>query len=81
MALISGRPANDDMIEGYRDGMDLTAPEPSANRSRSYRHGFANGRDDRSGKPRDSYHNLARVADEAMAADDAEALWPNEALR
>jgi hypothetical protein len=41
-----------EMVDGYRDGHDLDAPEPSQNRSRSYRHGFANGRDDRRGKPR-----------------------------
>ena len=65
------RPANDEMVEGYRDGFDLSAPEPSANRSHSYRHGFANGRDDRSGKPRASYHELMRLADLAMEKDDA----------
>jgi len=41
-------------------------PEPSANRSASYRHGFANGRDDRRGKPRDTYENICRQAEEAM---------------
>lgn len=44
MALVTGRPANDEMVQGYFDGLDLTSPQPSANRSRSYRHGFANGR-------------------------------------
>lgn len=43
--------ANDDMFEGYMDGFDPANPEPSANRSHSYRHGFVNGRADRAGKP------------------------------
>ena len=47
-----GRPANEEMIAGYVDGLDLSSPPPSDNRSHSYRHGFANGRDDLSKKPR-----------------------------
>jgi hypothetical protein len=38
------KPANEEMVQGYMDGYDLNAPEPSANRSYSYRHGFAVGR-------------------------------------
>ena len=68
---IIGRPANEEMIEGYLDGFDLNNPEPSANRSRSYRHGFANGRDDRRGKPRSSFQELVRQGDVAMALDEA----------
>ena len=68
---MSGRPANPDMVQGYIDGMDLDAPEPSENRSASYRHGFANGRDDRSGKPRASYADLVAAADAAMAKDES----------
>lgn len=60
-----------DMLEGYRDGRDLDCPEPSSNRSRSYIHGFKNGRDDRNGKPRASAAQLRAEADEAMAADEA----------
>ena len=67
----TNRPANDDMVEGYRDGLDPSTPEPSANRSHSYRHGFANGRDDRAGKPRASYAELLRMADQAMDLDGA----------
>lgn len=63
------RPANDEMVQGFMDGYDLSAPEPSANRSHSYRHGFANGRDDRSGKPRASHDELVRMADRAMEMD------------
>jgi hypothetical protein len=67
-----GRPATDEMVEGYVDGLDLDSPEPSANRSRSYRHGFANGRDDRRGKPRASADFIRRQADEAMISDEAQ---------
>lgn len=62
-------PANNEMVEGFRDGYDLSAPEPSSNRSHSYRHWFANGRDDRAGKPRASYDELIRMADLAMELD------------
>ena len=61
--------ANADMIEGYMDGLDLESPEPSGNRSRSYTHGFFNGRDDRRGKPRASHDWLVAAAEEAMLAD------------
>jgi hypothetical protein len=62
-------PANSEMIEGYMDGLDLSSPEPSDNRSHSYRHGFANGRDDRRGKPRATYAELIQWAEEAIEAD------------
>jgi hypothetical protein len=39
----------DEMVEGYLDGRKADNPEPSSNRSLSYRHGFANGRDDLAG--------------------------------
>jgi len=68
------RSANEDMIRGFLDGYDLSAPEPSANRSASYRHGFANGRDDRAGQPRAGASALREMADEAIAADDVNAL-------
>lgn len=66
------RPANDDMIEGFRDGYDLSAPEPSANRSASYRHGFMVGRLDKTPSDWGKYaaNELRRMADEAMEADD-----------
>jgi hypothetical protein len=38
--------AEGEMVQGFMDGYDRDAPEPSENRSRSYRHGFANGRRD-----------------------------------
>ena len=43
--------AQDEMVEGYLDGRDPDNPEPSANRSAAYRHGFQSGRDDLSRKP------------------------------
>lgn len=64
------KPANTDMVEGFRDGYDLTAPEPSANRSASYRHGFMCGRIDKGKTASPSYGNLSRMADEAMEADE-----------
>lgn len=60
---------NQEMLDGYRDGLDLSSPEPSDNRSLSYRHGFANGRDDRQGEPRAIAAELRQQADEAMEAD------------
>lgn len=63
-------PANDEMVEGYMDGFDPETPEPSANRSHSYRHGFANGRADREGRIAFiSRFEASRCADEAMQKD------------
>ena len=67
---ITGKPANQEMVDGYMDGLDLSSPEPSDNRSQSYRHGFANGRDDRRGKPRDTFAAILAQADAAMEADE-----------
>ncbi len=58
--------AEAEMCEGYFDGRDLSSPEPSANRTFCYRHGFANGRDDTIGTPRawaDEIRHLAREAE------------------
>ena len=66
------RQANAEMIDGFRDGYDLSAPEPSANRSASYRHGFMCGRNDKHPGPLRagySYDELVRMANEAMDAD------------
>lgn len=70
------REANEEMIEGYLDGFEPSSPEPSDNRSRSYRHGFANGRDDLSRKPRSSYSALLQAAAEAMEADANDRIVP-----
>ncbi len=61
--------ANAEMVDGFMDGYDLSLPEPSDNRSASYRHGFANGRADRAGAPRASAHTLRQWAVDAMNAD------------
>lgn len=61
--------ANQDMIDGYRDGRDPHNPEPSGNRSRSYRHGFANGRDDLNHTPRASAEWLRQEADRCIIVD------------
>jgi hypothetical protein len=67
---MSDIPANDEMLLGYREGFDLDIPEPSENRSASYRHGFANGRADKTGKSRGmSFEELIRQADLAMLSD------------
>lgn len=66
------RPSNADMVEGFCDGYDLTAPEPSSNRSNSYRHGFMVGRIDKTPAAwgKHSADELRRLADEAMEADE-----------
>lgn len=62
--------ANDEMVEGYLDGFDPSSPEPSDNRSHSYRHGFANGRADREGRCAfASLEQAGRFGDEAMQKD------------
>lgn len=63
--------ANDDMIEGYRDGLsDDRVDYPStSNRSASYRHGWLNGRDDRLSKPRDFVFNIRADAETAIQQD------------
>lgn len=58
-----------DMVLGYRDGADLNAPIPGANRSWSYRHGFANARDDAARSPRASADELRKRADSCVFAD------------
>ena len=41
----------EEMVDGYRDGFSTDSLEPGENRSASYLHGFANGRDDLMGIP------------------------------
>jgi hypothetical protein len=73
--MMTERPANDEMVQGYREGFDLDAPSPSANRSHSYRHGFKNGRADKMGKSRGlTCKELSDAADLAMYLDDQDAL-------
>jgi len=43
--------ADNERLAGLLDGGDPDAPEPSENRSHSYRHGFACARADARGEP------------------------------
>jgi hypothetical protein len=65
-----------EMVEGYRDRGNPDNPEPSDNRSASYRHGFANGRDDTSGSPRATAQMLRLMAENAIKDDVANAVVP-----
>lgn len=58
-----------EMMEGYLDGFRPNSPDPSTNRSRSYRHGFANGRDDRARNPRTIAAVLRVLAEKAIDED------------
>jgi hypothetical protein len=40
-----------EFADGYRDGRDRNAPDPSGNRSEAYRHSFAVGRAELAGAP------------------------------
>jgi hypothetical protein len=66
--------AEREMLEGYFDGRDPACPMPSSNRSHSYHHGFANGRDDLRGQPRDTAANLREMADAAIRSDMGETI-------
>ncbi len=55
--------AQDEMVEGYMDGLDASNPEPSTNRSAAYRHGFQSGRDDLTLKPSAPYKQRVAEAD------------------
>lgn len=57
-----------EMLEGYWDGL-RGEPEPGANRSHSYRHGWKNGRDDRNKSPRSQTSYICEEANKARAAD------------
>lgn len=68
--------AEREMTEGYRDGFEPGTPEPSDNRSLSYRHGFRNGRADRNYAERTHQvdnrgyaDDLRRIAEECILAD------------
>lgn len=62
-------PANAEMIEGFMDGYDLSNPEPSENRSHSYRHGFRSGRADKGFSRKESYGQVLAMAKDAMRKD------------
>lgn len=59
----------DEMVMGYRDGRNPECPEPSSNRSKSYIHGFKNGRDDLGRSPRASPSILRCEANLAIQDD------------
>lgn len=59
----------DEMLEGYLDGFRADSPEPSGNRSKSYCHGFRNGRDDLARNPRTTADYLRQQAEEAIKMD------------
>lgn len=63
-------PANKEMVEGFVDGYDLSNPEPSGNRSRSYRHGFRSGRADKGFPRKESFEEVLAMAEEAMRLDE-----------
>jgi len=64
--------AINDLFVGYKDGRDPQSPSPSGNRSYSYRHGFANGRDDLHGQPRAPTHELRVEAGRCISKDTGE---------
>lgn len=59
----------EEMVPGYLDRFKPDNPEPSANRSLSYRHGFANGRDDLAHSPRLPAQALRLLADQVIRED------------
>lgn len=61
--------SDEEILEGYLDGLKPECPEPSGNRSHCYRHGFANGRDDLLKAPRATAQILREMADEARKRD------------
>lgn len=67
---MSGRPANDEMVLGFREGYNRDNPEPSSNRSASYRHGFMCARIDLGILKSPGAGALDMLADQAMAADE-----------
>jgi hypothetical protein len=69
---------NDDMARGYLDGLNPDNPEPSANRSRSYRHGFQSGRDDQARRPSAPINERRRAALEADALDWVEGTFESQ---
>jgi len=58
-----------EVTEGYLDGRKPDNPTPSANRSASYCHGFANGRDDYARSPRATAALLRLMAAGAIQYD------------
>lgn len=64
--------SDSECMAGYCDGLDATTPEPSANRSASYRHGFACARADIGKRPAFGGADAARAEyEKARAADES----------
>lgn len=63
--------ADEERFQGYVDGGDPDAPEPGANRSHSYRHGFAVARSDQAGEPAFGTAQRARELSAVAEAKDA----------
>ncbi len=71
---MSAREISDaECMAGYMDGLDATCPEPSANRTASYRHGFACARADIGGRPAFDGADAARAAFKEARANDERA--------
>lgn len=69
--MIERKPANDEMVLGFREGYNLSNPPPSGNRSASYRHGFMVARIDKGLMDSPGIDALEMLADQAMVADEA----------
>lgn len=62
------------MVQGFLDGFHDDRqewPHTLSNRGHAYRHGWLNGRDDRTGRPRASAASLRLAADLAEEMDQA----------
>lgn len=68
------QPANQEMVDGYLDGRNADTPEPSANRSQSYRHGWQVGRAEIERRRLGKCDEVRERADNAMRADAANAM-------
>jgi hypothetical protein len=58
-----------EMILGYREGRKADSPEPSDNRTHSYRHGFKAGRNDLSPEPLLTADTMRKLAEDAYKLD------------
>lgn len=63
--------AEEERYQGFMDGSRPDCPEPSANRSASYRHGFACARADRANKP--AFGGAAAALEAARLAEEEDA--------
>lgn len=68
--------SNPEMVQGFMDGYDLSCPEPSDNRSYSYRHGFRSGRADKGFPRKENFEQVLAMAEEAMRLDALNGVMP-----